>query len=583
MIRKNLSVDEILNEFNNKSRLSDLISKYVQLTPRGNSFIGKCPFHNEKTPSFNVSDEKGLFHCFGCKVGGNAITFLMKYKNLSFKEAINELSIFAGLNINFQSSSDLKKKNDLLSLFFETNVFFKDSLKLNKRAYQYISSRIKNNDVISNFEIGYCPSDEELIKFLDQKGFGLEEIKKTDLLIRNSQNQYFGRFKNRLIFPIFNFSEKIVGFGGREINGNSKIKYINSQESEIFKKSDILFGLKQNQESIRKNKIIILVEGYMDVISLAENDINLAVASMGTSLSKTQILKMWNLCNIPYICFDGDEAGRNSSKIIATKILEFLVPGKSFKFIRLPENYDPDSFLKKWNKKAFDDLMNKSYDLSDLIWQIILESIGKTTPEFIALLDEKIRFYSSKISNKKVSDEYYRFLIKKKNDYLWNIKSKKRFKKFTKEKIQEFINEKLIIIFILFETKLVQKHLEEISEIKFQNSDLNKTKDFFFRKIYLENLKVDSDLLKNLKNNFFSKEEVDSLKKTHIANLNENEKAIFLQQILTNLKLPELQNEVNRLKELISNTNDNKKQTDLIIKYNKILHEIKIIKNKELE
>ncbi len=583
MIRKNLSVDEILNEFNNKSRLSDLISKYVQLTPRGNSFIGKCPFHNEKTPSFNVSDEKGLFHCFGCKVGGNAITFLMKYKNLSFREAVNELSISAGLNINFQSSSDLKKKNDLLSLFFEANVFFKDSLKLNKGAYQYISSRIKNNDVISNFEIGYCPSDEELIKFLDQKGFGLEEIKKTDLLIRNSQNQYFGRFKNRLIFPIFNFSEKIVGFGGREINGNSKIKYINSQESEIFKKSEILFGLKQNQESIRKNKIIILVEGYMDVISLAENDINLAVASMGTSLSKTQILKMWNLSNIPYICSDGDEAGRNSSKIIATKILEFLVPGKSFKFIRLPENYDPDSFLKRWNKKAFDDLMNKSYDLSDLIWQIILESIGKTTPEFIALLDEKIRFYSSKISHKKVSDEYYRFLIKKKNDYLWNIKSKKRFKKFTKEKIQEFINEKLIIIFILFETKLVQKHLEEISEIKFQNSDLNKTKDFFFRKIYLENLKVDSDLLKNLKNNFFSKEEVDSLKKTHIANLNENEKAIFLQQILTNLKLPELQNEVNRLKELISNTNDNKKQTDLIIKYNKILHEIKIIKNKELE
>ncbi len=583
MTRKNLSVDEILNEFNNKSRLSDLISKYVQLTPRGNSFIGKCPFHNEKTPSFNVSDEKGLFHCFGCKVGGNAITFLMKYKNLSFREAINELSIFAGLNINFQSSSDFKKKNDLLSLFFEANVFFKDSLKLNKGAYQYISSRIKNNDVISNFEIGYCPSDEELIKFLDQKGFGLEEIKKTDLLIRNSQNQYFGRFKNRLIFPIFNFSEKIVGFGGREINGNSKIKYINSQESEIFKKSDILFGLKQNQESIRKNKIIILVEGYMDVISLAENDINLAVASMGTSLSKTQILKMWNLSNIPYICFDGDEAGRNSSKIIATKILEFLVPGKSFKFIRLPENYDPDSFLKKWNKKAFQDLMNKSYDLSDLIWQIILESIGKTTPEFIALLDEKIRFYSSKISNKKVSDEYYRFLIKKKNDYLWNIKSKKRFKKFTKEKIQEFINEKLIVIFMLFETKLVQKHLEEISEIKFQNSDLNKTKDFFFRKIYLENLKVDSDLLKNLKNNFFSKEEVDSLKKTHIANLNENEKAVFLQQILTNLKLPELQNEVNRLKELISNTNDNKKQTDLIIKYNKILHEIKIIKNKELE
>ena len=583
MIRKNLSVDEILNEFNNKSRLSDLISKYVQLTPRGSSFIGKCPFHNEKTPSFNVSDDKGLFHCFGCKVGGNAITFLMKYKNLSFKEAINELSTFAGLNISFQLSDGLRQKNDLLSILFEANVFFKDSLKLNKVASQYIHSRIKNNDIISNFEIGYCPGDQELINFLGKKGFGLEEIKKTDLLIKNSQNQFFGRFKNRLIFPIFNFSEKVVGFGGREINGNSKIKYINSQESEVFKKSEILFGLKQNQESIRKNKTVILVEGYMDVISLAENGINFAVATMGTSLSKTQILKMWTFSSIPYICFDGDEAGRNSSKVIATKILEFLVPGKSFKFIKLPENYDPDSFFKKWDKKAFEGLMNKSYDLSDLIWQIILESIGKTTPEFIALLDEKIRFYSSKISNKTVSDEYYRYLIKKKNDYLWSIKSKKNLKKFTKEKIQEFINEKLIIIFILFEKKLVQRYIEEISEIKFKNYDLNKTKDFFFKKIYQENVEVDSNLLTNVENNFLSKEEIDSLKKTHMINLNEKEKVLFLQQILTNLKLPELQNEINRLKKLISNTNDNKKQLDLINKYNKLLHEIKTIRNKELE
>ena len=583
MIRKKFSVDEILNEFNNKSRLSDLISQYVQLTPRGNSFIGKCPFHNEKTPSFNVSNEKGLFHCFGCKVGGNALTFLMKYKNLSFHEAINELSIFAGLQIHYESSGDYKKKNDLLSIFFDANVFFKDSLKHYKDAYKYINSRIKNKDVISNFEIGYCPGDQEFISFLKKKGFSLEEIKKTDFLIKNNQDQFFGRFRNRLIFPIFNFSEKVVGFGGREINSNSKIKYINSQESEIFKKSEILFGLKQNQESIRKNKTIILVEGYMDVISLAEHKINLAVASMGTSLSKTQVLKMWNFSSVPYICFDGDEAGRNSSKIVAIKILEFLVPGKSFKFIKLPENQDPDSFLKKWDKKKFEDLMNKSYDLSDLIWQIILESIEKTTPEFMALLDEKIKFYASKISNKTVSDEYYRFLTKKKSDYLWNLKSKKKLIRFTKEKVQEFTNEKLIIIFILFENNLVQDYHEEISSVKFRNHNLNKLKDLFFKKIYLENFKVDSDFIKKVDNDFFSIEEIDSLNKTHLAGLNKNEKLIFLKQILTNLKLPELQNEVDRLKESILNTNDNDKQLDLINKYNKILQEIKNIKNKELE
>ena len=249
---------------------------------------------------------------------------------------------------------------------------------------------------------------------MNEKGYGIDEIKQTDLLIKNNDNKFFGRFRNRLIFPIFNFSDKVVGFGGREIQNNSKIKYINSQESEIFKKSEILYGLKQNRENIRKNKTIILVEGYMDVISMAENDVKLAVASMGTTLSKTQILKMWNFSSIPYICFDGDEAGRKSSKIIATKILEFLIPGKSFKFIKLPENYDPDSFFKKWDKRHFEELIKKSYDLSDLIWQVILESIEKPTPEFIALIDEKIKYYSSRISNKTVSEEYYRFFMKKK-------------------------------------------------------------------------------------------------------------------------------------------------------------------------
>ena len=583
MIRKNISVDEILNEFNNKSRLSDLISKYVKLTPRGNSFIGKCPFHNEKTPSFNVSDEKGLFHCFGCKVGGNAITFLTKYKNLSFKEAVNELSIFAGLQIYYNSTTEIKKKKNLFSILFDTNNFFRDSLKKNERAFKYINSRIKKNEVISNFEIGFCPTDKELIDFLQEKGYDLDEIKKTDLMIKNNENKYFGRFRNRLIFPIFNFSEKVVGFGGRDINNNSKIKYINSQESEIFKKSEILFGLKQNNENIRQNKTIILVEGYMDVISMAENDVKFAVASLGTTLSKTQILKMWNYSNVPYICFDGDEAGRQSSKRIAIKILEFLVPGKSFKFIKLPENYDPDSFFKKWNKKYFDELVNKSYYLSDLIWQIILESVEKPTPEFIALLDEKIKYYSSKILNKTVSEEYYRFFIKKKNDFVWNLKYRKRKNFVIKEKVQVFTNEKLIIVFLIFENKLIQNFLEEISCLKFKDQKLEKIKDSLFKKIFIEKIKDDQEFIQQTKSQLFFYEEINLLYKTHLGGLNDEEKLIFFQQILTNLKLPDLQSEGEKLKKLIINTNDNDQQAELISKYNKILDEIKTIKNKELE
>ena len=402
-------------------------------------------------------------------------------------------------------------------------------------------------------------------------------------MIKNNENKYFGRFRNRLIFPIFNFSEKVVGFGGRDINNNSKIKYINSQESEIFKKSEILFGLKQNNENIRQNKTIILVEGYMDVISMAENDVKFAVASLGTTLSKTQILKMWNYSNVPYICFDGDEAGRQSSKRIAIKILEFLVPGKSFKFIKLPENYDPDSFFKKWNKKYFDELVNKSYYLSDLIWQIILESVEKPTPEFIALLDEKIKYYSSKILNKTVSEEYYRFFIKKKNDFVWNLKYRKRKNFVIKEKVQVFTNEKLIIVFLIFENKLIQNFLEEISCLKFKDQKLEKTKDSLFKKIFIEKIKDDQEFIQQTKSQLFFYEEINLLYKTHLGGLNDEEKLIFFQQILTNLKLPDLQSEGEKLKKLIINTNDNDQQAELISKYNKILDEIKTIKNKELE
>ena len=439
MIRKNVSVDEILNQFNNQSKLSSLISKYVQLSPRGNSFVGKCPFHNEKTPSFNVNDDKGLFYCFGCKVGGNAITFISKYKNLSFSESIKFLADMLGIEISYENKEELKKKKNKLLIYESINNFFKKSLEKNKNAFNYANLRIKNRQLISDFDIGFCPDDNELINFLKNEGLSIDEIQETDLLIKNRKNQLFGRFKDRLIFPIFNFSNKVVGFGGREINENSRIKYINSQESEIFKKSELLFGFKQNSEVIRKEKKIILVEGYMDVISLAQSEIKFAVASLGTTLSKTQIQKMWNYSDTPFICFDGDDAGRKSSKNIALKCLEFLVPGKSFKFIKLPEGFDPDTFLKKYSKKKFFELMQSSYNLSDLVWQIILESIDKPTPENIALIDQKIKLLSSKISNKTVSDEYFKFFIKKKNDYVWNLNLKKK-KNFTFNRESSRIN-----------------------------------------------------------------------------------------------------------------------------------------------
>ena len=584
MIGKNISVDEILTQFNNRSKLSSLISKYVQLSPRGNSFVGKCPFHNEKTPSFNVNDDKGLFYCFGCKVGGNAITFISKYKNLSFSESIKFLADMLGIEISYENKEQLKKKNNKLFVYKLINDFFKKSLEKNKNALNYANLRIKNKQLISDFEIGFCPDDNELINFLKSEGLSIEEIQETDLLIKNRKNQFFGRFKDRLIFPIFSFSNKVVGFGGREINENSRIKYINSQESQIFKKSELLFGFKQNSEVIRKEKKIILVEGYMDVISLAQSGIRFAVASLGTTLSKTQIQKMWNYSDTPLICFDGDDAGRKSSKNIALKCLEFLVPGKSFKFIKLPEGFDPDTFLKKYSKKKFFELMQSSYNLSDLVWQIILESIDKPTPENIALLDQKIKLLSSKISNRIVSDEYFKFFIKKKNDYLGNLNLKKKKTVHTTEKVQELINEKLVLVFLIFEIELTRHFNEEVSEAILGNKDLNSFKDALFKRNIIEKKKIDLDYLVN--NTEYSKQilaEIESLNKTHLKGLNIEEKRVLLRHILDNLKIPILKKEAAVIKKKILEAEDDEKQSAQVNKYNEILKEIKIIQNKELE
>ena len=469
-------------------------------------------------------------------------------------------------------------------IYESINNFFKKSLEKNKNAFNYANLRIKNRQLISDFDIGFCPDDNELINFLKNEGLSIDEIQETDLLIKNRKNQLFGRFKDRLIFPIFNFSNKVVGFGGREINENSRIKYINSQESEIFKKSELLFGFKQNSEVIRKEKKIILVEGYMDVISLAQSEIKFAVASLGTTLSKTQIQKMWNYSDTPFICFDGDDAGRKSSKNIALKCLEFLVPGKSFKFIKLPEGFDPDTFLKKYSKKKFFELMQSSYNLSDLVWQIILESIDKPTPENIALIDQKIKLLSSKISNKTVSDEYFKFFIKKKNDYVWNLNLKKKKTSHSTEKVQELINEKLVLVFLIFEVELTRHFNEEVSEVILGNKDLNSFKDVLFKRNIIEKKKNDLDYLVN--NTEYSKQilaEIESLNKTHLKGLNIEEKKVLLRHILNNLKIPILKGEAAVIKKKILEADDVEKQSAQINKYNEIMKEIKFIQNKELE
>ena len=421
MIKNNNSVNQFLTEVNNKVRLSDFIGQFVNLVERGNSFVGNCPFHNEKTPSFNVNNDKSLFYCFGCKAGGNIINFISKYKNLQFVESLIYISQYSGIPYIYnQKTSKISSEAKLLTnILCKSNTLFKELLKKETIAYKYLKKRGISDDALKIFNIGFAPNHKNLLKYLELEGFSFDEIKKTDLLIKNAKGEFFGRFSNRITFPIYNFSNDIVGFGARTIQ-DSKIKYINSQESSVFKKSQLLYGLKENLEHIRSEKEIFLVEGYMDVIKLYCSGIKNVVSTLGTSLSEMQLKKMWNFSDTPYICFDGDDAGQIASKKIAEKVLKFLLPGKSLKFILIPEKLDPDSFLQNKQKDDFLVLKKKAKDLSMIIWNSIENTITSDTPESIALIDNKINDIVKKIDDVKVSKEYFRFLKSQKESFIWN-------------------------------------------------------------------------------------------------------------------------------------------------------------------
>ncbi len=580
MKRKRISVEELLIQFNTRSKLSELISKYVTLTQRGNSFVGKCPFHDEKTPSFNVNDNKGLYHCFGCKAGGNVITFIQNFKNFSFPETIKYLSNYLGIELEYEDSKKINQDNKLIRILSLANDLFVKNLKTNNSAINYLKSRKIDLDSVNKFQIGFCPNEEQIINYFSDFEISLEDLKKTDLFINKEDDNFFGRFKGRITFPIFNYANKIVGFGARSI-GASKIKYINSQESPIFKKSEILFGLTQNHEVIKKNAELILVEGYMDVVSMYQNNVKCALSPMGTALSSNQIHKLWNLVDVPFVCFDGDEAGQESIKKIALKILEFLSPGKSLKFIILPSEHDPDSFFNKNDYQKFNSLKDSSVSLADFLWKTIIESFNDFSPEFIAKIDEIIKSYSNKIKNKSVSTEYYKFLMNKKNKFLWekNSLSNKGSKTYF-QKVQGHINEKLLVVYAFFESEIFLLMLEDIVKVKLDNNNLETIKKDILNVISLEN-ESKEDLENKLKNKYpsiFAK--LKNLYQTHLRVLNKSEKTKLFSQILNNLRLPELLKEKEKLKKKITEESDQHEINKLIKQYNLLIEEINVIKKK---
>lgn len=369
-----------IEEIRRASDIVDIISKYLPLKKRGKNFITLCPFHNEKTPSFTVSQDKQIYHCFGCHAGGNVFNFLMEYKKISYVEAVLELAAEYGIPVDYEEGKYSEQQSETEELYEINKIaanFFSDNLLKNeegKFARKYFESRKIKSSTIKTFGLGYLPQNNVMVNHLKEKKVDLEKAIYLGLIGKNERGNLYDKLYDRIIFPIFSTNGRIVAFAGRVLKDNENIsKYINSPESKIYYKGKILYGLFFAKEEIRKSDLAIVVEGYMDLISLYQNNIKNVVAVSGTALTEDQIQLLSRYTKNVVLLFDADTAGVKASM----RSIELLLKHNlNIKIAVLPEGEDPDSFVNKYGADEFKKIINSSQDFLEF-QTLIFEKEGK--------------------------------------------------------------------------------------------------------------------------------------------------------------------------------------------------------------
>ena len=344
---------ETINRINDTADIVDVVSKYVDLKKRGRNFFGLCPFHNEKTPSFSVAPDKGIYHCFGCGNGGNAVNFIMEYEKISFVDAIQELGGQLGIDVEF--SGDNKSKEFFHALYeihnLAANLYHKTLFSdKGKKAKQYLLDRGIDEKFIKLFKIGFAPKNSKfLLESIKAKQYKKDVIEKSGLF-GFSNSEIYDRFRSRIMFPIYNTSNKVIAFGGRVFGVDDPAKYMNSPETPLYHKSEIFYGLNLSRDIIHKENYAILVEGYTDVIQLFQAGIKNVIAVSGTAFTEQHVNQIRRLTSKVFLAYDGDSAGTNATLRAGYALLK---GGVEPKIIEIPDNLDPDEWVKKEGPTVF--------------------------------------------------------------------------------------------------------------------------------------------------------------------------------------------------------------------------------------
>ncbi|MEO0412000.1 MAG: DNA primase [Pseudomonadota bacterium] len=402
-----------LDELRARVPVSEVVARSVKLVKRGREHEGLCPFHNEKTPSFTVNDDKAFYHCFGCGAHGDVIKFLMENQGLGFLEAVEQLAGEAGLEMPERSPRDLEKEQQsrrLTDLMEDAATWFQARLRdeSGRAALGYVQKRALTTQTLSAFALGYGPDGRQRLRqAMTAKGWRDSDLIEAGLVILpEGGNEPYDRFRGRLMFPIRDAKGRCIAFGGRALSADAKAKYLNSPETSLFHKGRTLYNIDKARKAAYDSGQLIVAEGYMDVIALVQAGFSAAVAPLGTALTEDQITLLWRMVDEPILCFDGDRAGRKAAQRGLERALPLLKPGKSLRFAMLPQGKDPDDLIQAEGKGAMAAVLEASQPLSALLWDTLVESGDTSTPERRAAMQKSAMDIAGTIEDQSVRSFY---------------------------------------------------------------------------------------------------------------------------------------------------------------------------------
>jgi DNA primase len=401
---------EFIEDLRQRVPLSDVVGRRVKLIRKGRRHSGLCPFHAEKTPSFSVVDDDGFYHCFGCGVHGDAISFLREMDGLEFMEAVERLAEMAGLAVPRtvpQDPAASRQRKAALDILEETTLFFEAALRRDdgRNATRYLKQRGLDSAIVKTYRIGYSPR-MGLRAALKDKGFSDEDMLAAGVIRKSDRDgSLYDYFRDRVMFPIENRQGKVIAFGARAL-GDAQPKYLNSGEGPTFSKKAVLYGWVQAREGLRRNLPLVVAEGYMDVIAIHHSGAAAAVAPLGTALTPEQIALLWKLHDEPVLCFDGDAAGQRAQTRALERILPLLEPGRSARLAVLPEGKDPDDLIAASGPEGFRKVIGTARSLIDSLWEQVQAEFDIRQPEARAQFWQAVRGHVRSIGNNQVRSAY---------------------------------------------------------------------------------------------------------------------------------------------------------------------------------